>query len=127
MPHALSLPARQRPRIRVGVSSDTRGWGAFAVSAMAKETLVGEYVGESISPAEADARGAVYDARHHSFLFEASRERVLDATRVGNKTRWMNHDPPAAATCAPRVVRVRGENRILLFTKRDVPAGGAYL
>ena len=122
-PHALQL--HKRKRLRVGVSSDVRGWGVFAGEPIAKDTLVGEYVGEAIPPPEADARGAVYDDRDHSFLFQLSSDVVLDATRVGNKTRWMNHASSSspACTCVPRVVSVRGENHILMFAKRDVASG----
>ncbi|PXF42154.1 Histone-lysine N-methyltransferase CLF [Gracilariopsis chorda] len=107
----------KRKRIVVG-HSDTHGWGAFASSSIAKNEVIGEYVGEIVDQEHADRRGQLYDEVQYSFLFNITDDFALDSTRIGNKLRFCNHafDP----NCEARLMRVAGDIRVGLYAKRDI-------
>jgi SET domain-containing protein len=94
------------------------GKGAFALRAIAKGERLIEYVGERITHEEADRRydDATMD-EHHTFLFTVSARTVLDATRDGNESRFINHscDP----NCESEIVR----GRVYIVALRDIPVG----
>ena len=61
-----------------------------------------EYVGEIITVAEADKRGAIYDAEGRTYLFDLDftpddgsegdqYQYTLDATQCGNVSHFVNH------------------------------------
>ena len=77
--------------------SSISGWGAFTKKAAEAGDYIGEYVGEVISQEEADRRGQLADAMNSSYLFLLASNRVVDAARKGNLTRFINHsDDPNA-------------------------------
>ena len=72
--------------------SKVHGNGCFARRFIPKGTRIMEYVGERISHKEADKRYEGADVNdNHTFLFIADRKTVIDATRGGNESRWVNH------------------------------------
>ena len=72
--------------------SKVHGNGCFARRFIPKGTRVMEYVGERISHKEADKRYEGADVNdNHTFLFIADRKTVIDATKGGNESRWVNH------------------------------------
>lgn len=88
-------------------------------------TPICRYIGEAISQNEADRRGKVYDRYDTSYLFNVNAHHVLDAMRVGNKSRYANHskDPNAFA----KVVFVNGNQKIGLYAKRLLLPGTEIL
>jgi uncharacterized protein len=72
--------------------SKVHGYGCFARRFIPKGTRLIEYVGERISHKEADQRYEGADVNdNHTFLFIADRKTVIDATRGGNESRFINH------------------------------------
>ena len=78
-------------------------------------------MGELCSQEEGERRGTEYDRREHSFLFDLSKNYVLDATRKGNKTRFLNHSE--RPNCQTLYKECRGDLRIGLFATRNIEIG----
>jgi len=99
-------------------SSPTQGLGAFATRAIPSGTRLIEYVGQRMTPEEADAK---YDdesvERHHTFLFAIDDDIVIDAAVDGNEARFINH------SCDPNCDAVIEDKRIWIETIRDVRRG----
>ena len=68
-------------------------WGLFALEPIAAEEMVIEYVGQSVRPAVADLREKKYQriGIGSSYLFRVDGETIIDATKVGNLARFINH------------------------------------
>ncbi|RUP49043.1 hypothetical protein BC936DRAFT_143401 [Jimgerdemannia flammicorona] len=120
-------PRNPAIRTRVGVSTIPQaGWGLFATEDVARGELVGEYVGEIITDGEVERRGAIYDKGggdgYLNCIFDLNRDYAVDATRMGNKIRFINHDA-LNPNCAPQVKMVNGEHRIGLYAIRDIKPG----
>lgn len=81
----------QRERPLLLGRSEISGWGLFTKRSLKPGDFVGEYTGEAISQEEAERRGQIADAKDCSYLFMVASDLVLDASRKGNKTRFMNH------------------------------------
>lgn len=105
------------------------GFGLFTAEPVKKGDFISEYTGEVISDKEADRRGVGYDARRLSYLFGLNKEWVIDATRMGNKTRFINHAKSEAGgtNCFARVLFVQGEYRIEFRATRNILIGEELL
>jgi len=70
-----------------------KGWGAVAMEIIERGTFVCEYVGEIISESDAEMRGKEYDAQGLSYLWTQKTDHAptIDATRMGNISRFVNH------------------------------------
>jgi len=127
-PHALavlqlcrndSISMRRYVHLLVGESTvHGAGWGLYTKNALAKGDYVSEYVGEVISQEEAERRGRIYDKVNRSYLFNLTADYVVDATRKGNKTRFINHS--AKPNCCARLMLVNGTMRIGIFAIEDI-------
>lgn len=113
----IGLLMGERQRTVVGHSL-THGWGAFAVADISKNDIIGEYVGEVVSQADAELRGRLYDEIDYSFLFNITDDYALDSTRLGNKLRYCNHH--LTPNCQARLMRVHGDIRVGLYAIRDI-------
>ncbi|KAK9478598.1 hypothetical protein V1514DRAFT_330535 [Lipomyces japonicus] len=102
--------------------SKIAGWGLFLGEDIKQDEFLGEYKGELISQNEAERRGKIYDKRGVSFLFEVTKDQCVDATRAGNKLRFMNHSR-TSPNCVARVILVNGTHRIAFFAKRRIKKG----
>jgi len=99
-------------------SSEVHGKGVFAARHMSAGETVIEYVGEVISMAEAIARHP-HDPKdpNHTFYFQLDDERVIDAVRHGNDSKWINH------SCRPNCEPLEVDGRIFIQTRRPVFRG----
>lgn len=97
--------------------SSIHGLGAFALREIPAGTRIAEYTGERITQDEADAR---YDddsmEHHHTFLFKLDDDTLLDATRRGNASRFINH------SCEPNCESVTEDGHIYIDAIKDIAA-----
>ena len=98
-------------------ASPIQGLGAFATEPIPRGTRLIEYVGERLSPDEADRRYPDTDERHHTYLFAIDDDVVIDAAVNGNEARFINH------SCEPNCDAVIDEQRIFIESIRDVAVG----
>ncbi|PBP20068.1 enhancer of zeste 2 isoform a [Diplocarpon rosae] len=105
------------------------GFGLYLAEAVKKGDYLDEYNGENISSEEAERRGIIYHRKLLSFLFDLNRDRVIDAARLGNKTRFINHASTAedGLNCEAKIVLVNGEHRIKFVALRDMNPGEELL
>ncbi len=109
-----------RGRLFIVRRSGVHGKGGFALQRIPKGTRIIEYVGEIISwrdvwrryPDEADA-----DRQNHTFLFEIDDEKVIDGSRGGNSSRWINH------SCDPNCEVTGEDERIFIEARRTIRPG----
>jgi SET domain-containing protein len=98
--------------------SKVHGNGCFARRDIPKGTRIIEYLGERISHKEADDRYEGSDVNdNHTFLFIADRKTVIDATRGGNESRWVNHH------CDGNCESETEKGRVFVDTIKDIKKG----
>lgn len=99
-------------------SSPIHGQGVFALRRIRKGTRLIEYVGERITPEEADRR---YDDDAmqvpHTFLFTVDAHTVIDAAVGGNEARFINH------ACDPNCEALDDGGRIFIEALRNIRPG----
>lgn len=78
---------------------------------------------------EAERRGIIYDRKFLSFLFDLNSEWVIDAARLGNNSRFINHSESErdGLNCEAKITLVNGEHRIKFIAMRDLKAGEELL
>ncbi|XP_023645619.1 histone-lysine N-methyltransferase MEDEA [Capsella rubella] len=101
--------------------SDVQGWGAFTLHSIKKNEYLGEYTGELISHAEAEERGRVEDRTGYSYLFTLNDQLEIDARRIGNKLKFLNHS--SKPNCYAKLMIVRGDQRIGIFAEKAIEEG----
>jgi hypothetical protein len=102
---------------RIGLRrSPIHGRGIFALRKIGKGERIIEYTGERISHDECDRRYPADDSSH-TMLFTVDKNAVIDATRIGNSARWINH------SCRPNCESVDEDGRIYIEAIRDIRAG----
>lgn len=105
--------------------TEKKGWAVRAGEAIARGTFVCEYVGEVLNDVEANKRGERCDSNGCSYLYdidahmdgargmnEGTVPYVIDATRYGNVSRFINH------SCSPNLV-----NYLVLVESMDFQLG----
>ncbi len=95
--------------------SGIAGLGAFATQRIPKGTRIIEYVGQRITPAEADRRYDDDASPHpHVLLFSVDSRTVIDAGVGGNDARFINH------SCEPNCEAVTEKRHIYIEALRDI-------
>ena len=106
---------------RVG-RSEIHGRGLFSVTDLEKDQLIIEYVGELIRSKVADVRERYYDSKGIGcYMFRIDENFVVDATKMGNAARYVNHscDP----NCEARVITVGTSKKIVIYASKAIPLG----
>jgi uncharacterized protein len=99
-------------------SSPIQGLGAFATRRIRKGTRIIEYVGERITPQEADTRYDDDRTEHpHVLLFTVDKRTVIDAGVEGNEARYINH------SCEPNCEAVIERRRVYIEARRTIAVG----
>ena len=98
--------------------SRIHGFGVFALRQIRKGTTIIEYLGDRVTPDEADLR---YEDKApddgHTFLFTVDRKTVIDAGVNGNEARFVNHG------CDPNCQTVNTDKRIFIEALRTIRPG----
>ena len=110
-----------RVRLVLGASR-AHGLGVFVAEPAAAGDFVAEYVGELVSAAEGHRRGRAYDARGVSYLATLSRTTIVDATRVGSRSKFINHSSDSP-NLLMKLLSIGGTIRAALFAARDLSPG----
>lgn len=114
------MRATFKKRLAFG-KSGIHGFGIFAKLPHKAGDMVIEYTGEIVRPIIADIREHfIYNSLvgAGTYMFRIDDERVIDATRVGSIAHLINHS--CEPNCYSRAINVCGEDRIIIFAKRDI-------
>ncbi|KAI6044671.1 hypothetical protein EDC04DRAFT_3106071 [Pisolithus marmoratus] len=107
------------------------GLGAFLTDSARGGDVIAEYVGELIYEPTFDSRGEVATYRGRSYSFKLNSTFTLDASYLGNSSRFINHSSGAIQTrppnCRAYVRLVNGEHRIGIFALQDLEPGSEIL
>ena len=110
-------------KTRVSKSLITNGAGLYAVEDIKKNELIGKYIGEVIEKEEVERRSIINIPFDRNYAFELDDFYDIDATKYGNKMRYINHSSFGYENCYARNVIVRGNTEILFYAKRDIKKG----
>ena len=97
--------------------------GAFALEDIEKDSYICEYLGEILTKEETDRRTLFNDLFGLNYLFSLNDLNDIDAYRIGNEMRYVNHSAYGYENCYARGIYSRGEKRIVLYAKRDILRG----
>lgn len=106
--------------------SPIHGWGLFSETKVAAGDMVIEFVGEVVSQKVSEEREKNYLERGmgSSYLFTLDNGFVVDGTKKGNMSRFINN------SCTPNIVSkiraVDGIRRIFFFALREIETGKAH-
>ena len=98
---------------------DARGFGLFACRNFKAGSLIGEYVGE-VMRARNYAQLRRERKEKHWYFMALDKEEVVDASRRGGLTRFLNHSCEPNAECQSWTVD--GEKRIAIVAQRPIAA-----
>jgi histone-lysine N-methyltransferase SETD1 len=106
--------------------SKIHDWGLFACEPVAAGEMVIEYVGEIVRHKIADMRERAYEGIGigSTYMFKLDDDQVIDATFTGNLARFINHS--CEPNCAAKIVRVEGQNKIVIHSLRNVAVGEEF-
>mmetsp|Transcript_4917 Transcript_4917/g.10093 ORF Transcript_4917/g.10093 Transcript_4917/m.10093 type:complete len:911 (-) Transcript_4917:70-2802(-) len=118
----LDTLASRESQLRFGRSA-IHAWGVFADKDISSGDMIVEYRGEIIENTMAEKREKLYEAAKigSDYMFRIDANFVCDATKVGNVARFINAscDP----NCYTKIINVDGQKRIVIYAKKDIPAG----
>jgi hypothetical protein len=104
--------------------SAIHGMGVFTKQVHYANDMIIEYAGEVVRPVIADIREKrCYDSLvgAGTYMFRIDDERVVDATHAGSIAHLINHS--CEPNCYSRTVTASGEDRIIIFAKRNIELG----
>ena len=110
-------------KTRLSQSVIIDGAGLFAAEDIKKNELIDKYIGEVIEKEEVERRSTINIPFERNYAFELDDYYDIDATRYGNKMRYINHSSFRYENCYARNVIIRGNTEILFYAKRDIKKG----
>jgi len=119
-----SVPIEQR---LVAKRSHIHGWGLFTKIDLPKNSMIVEYMGESVRQCVADKREKQYEISGEGscYMFRLDLQRIVDATMIGCMARFMNHccQPNAYAKVITVDTENGAEKKIMVFSLKEIKAG----
>ena len=119
-----SVPLEQR---LVARRSHIHGWGLFTKVDLPKDTMIVEYMGETVRQCVADKREKGYETSGigSCYMFRLDMHRIVDATMIGCMARFMNHccRPNAYAKVINVDTDQGPDKKIVVFANRDIDVG----
>lgn len=102
------------------VQTELKGLGVVAGHAMQPDVLVAEYVGDVLPQAEADLRMSQRNSKM-TYMLSLGNGFVIDASRIGNVSRFINHS--CEPNCRVEFWQVSGRVAAAVMTKQPVMQG----
>lgn len=105
------------------VHAPRRGWGLRTDQALAAGDFIMEYVGEIINEKECARRLSQLEQENsrNFYFITLGKNRVIDAGRRGNLSRFINHS--CEPNCESQKWTVNGHTRIGIFAIKDIAPG----
>ncbi|XP_050438814.1 probable histone-lysine N-methyltransferase CG1716 [Adelges cooleyi] len=103
------------------VKTQNKGYGVCAFEDIPKGSIVDEYVGEVIDQHEMIRRMKLNVYKNNNYMVQLKHDEVIDATRKGNITRFINHS--CEPNCIAEKWHVLGESRMGFFSSKDIKKG----
>nr|XP_061804447.1 histone-lysine N-methyltransferase SETD1B-like [Nerophis lumbriciformis] len=109
----------RKKRIRFS-RSHIHDWGLFALEAIAADEMVIEYVGQVIRQNVADMRERRYEEAGigSSYLFRVDQNTIIDATKCGNLSRFINHS--CNPNCYAKIITVESQKKIVIYSRQTI-------
>ncbi|XP_077378019.1 histone-lysine N-methyltransferase SETD1B-A-like [Festucalex cinctus] len=109
----------RKKRIRFS-RSHIHDWGLFAMEAIAADEMVIEYVGQIIRQNIADMRERRYEEAGigSSYLFRVDHNTIIDATKCGNLSRFINHS--CNPNCYAKIITVESQKKIVIYSRQPI-------
>ncbi|XP_033947206.1 histone-lysine N-methyltransferase SETD1B-A-like [Pseudochaenichthys georgianus] len=109
----------RRKRIRFS-RSHIHDWGLFAMEPIAADEMVIEYVGQIIRQIIADMREQRYEEEGigSSYLFRVDQDTIIDATKYGNLSRFINHS--CNPNCYAKIISVESRKKIVIYSRQPI-------
>ena len=100
-----------------------KGFGLFSTAMIQEGDFVTEYMGEIVDEAEYLRRRTFYaeNGHKHYYFMQIGNGEVIDACRMGNVGRFMNHS--CLPNCETQKWVVKGDLRVGFFAMRTIKAG----
>ncbi|XP_060855766.1 uncharacterized protein LOC132933510 [Metopolophium dirhodum] len=111
---------KQFKRTKVIKTAD-KGYGVFALEDIPSGTFVDEYMGEVIDQCEMIIRMKKTLYKNNNYMVQLKHDEIIDATRKGNITRFINHS--CEPNCVAEKWNVLGESRMGFFSKELIRKG----
>lgn len=118
-----SMPPEKRLEVR---DSNIHGYGLFATEEISAGDPVIEYIGELVRENIGDEREEIYSKEQGGdgscYMFRLNEELIVDATRKGSMSRFINHS--CEPNCICRIVTCdKGLKHIVVFAKDNIKRG----
>uniref|UniRef100_A0A2S2NNW2 [histone H3]-lysine(36) N-trimethyltransferase n=1 Tax=Schizaphis graminum TaxID=13262 RepID=A0A2S2NNW2_SCHGA len=111
---------KQFKRTKIVKTAD-KGYGVFALEDIPSGTFVDEYMGEVIDQNEMIKRMKLKVYMFNNYMVQLKHDEIIDATRKGNITRFINHS--CEPNCVAEKWNVLGESRMGFFSKQFIRKG----
>lgn len=103
--------------LRIVRINDTLGYGCFAAEDIAPLDFIGEYTGHVVPREQVLQEGA------YAIYYNGTKTLAIDAARIGNETRFLNHTPKVESNVVPEHAVVSGIRRLYFFAKEFISSG----